>query len=85
MEFAHQCGTVSVLCYVWQGINPLTTPMATECTLVWAGGIRIFQIILLTVEGPGFHWNPSISFTLSMVNVLFVRGLSGGMSVYRPV
>lgn len=47
--------------------------------------IRIFQIILLTVEGPGFHWNPSISFTLSMVNVLFVRGLSGGMSVYRPV
>lgn len=67
------------------GINPLITPMATECILVWAGGIRIFQIILLTVEGPGFHWNPSISFTLSMVNVLFVRGLSGGMSVYRPV
>ena len=62
------------------GINPLTTPMATECTLVWAGGIRIFQIILLTVEGPGFHWNPSISFTLSMVNVLFVRAFRAGMS-----
>ena len=67
------------------GINPLITPMATECILVWAGGIRIFQIILLTAEGPGFHWNPSISFTLSMVSVLFVRDLSGGVSVYRPV
>mgnify|MGYP000750898461 FL=1 len=50
-----------------------------------AGGIRIFQIILLMAEGPGFHWNPSISFTLSMVSVLFVRDLSGGVSVYRPV
>lgn len=30
-------------------------------------------------------WNPSISFTLSMVSVLFVRDLSGGVSVYRPV
>lgn len=67
------------------GINPLITPMATECILVWAGGIRIFQIILLTAEGPGFHWNPSISFTLSMVSVLFVRDLSGRVSVYRPV
>ena len=67
------------------GINPLITPMAMECILVWAGGIRIFQIILLMAEGPGFHWNPSISFTLSMVSVLFVRDLSGGVSVYRPV
>ena len=33
----------------------------------------------------GVHWNPSISFTLSMVSVLFVRDLSGGVSVYRPV
>lgn len=40
---------------------------------------------LLTAEGPGFHWNPSISFTLSMVSVLFVRDLSGRVSVYRPV
>lgn len=70
---------------MFAGINPLITPMATECILVWAGGIRIFQIILLTAEGPGFHWNPSISFTLSMVSVLFVRDLSGRVSVYRPV
>lgn len=26
-----------------------------RCILVWAGGIRIFQIILLTAEGPGFR------------------------------
>lgn len=74
---------LSMLCLA--GINPLITPMAMECILVWAGGIRIFQIILLMAEGPGFHWNPSISFTLSMVSVLFVRDLSGGVSVYRPV
>ena len=86
MEFAHQCGTVSV--YTMFGrINPLITPMATGYILVWAGGIRIFFFfqIIGPHGGRAGVSNPGISFTLSMVSVLFVEtfrasvGLSAGV------
>ena len=84
MEFAHQCGTY--LSYAMFGRDKsidYAYGNGMHSSLGWWH--QDFPDHLLTVEGPGFHWNPSISFTLSMVNVLFVRGLSGGMSVYRPV